>query len=289
MGYMSINNLYKDQSVLMFKEVFVLEKIHGTSAHISFKDNNLHLFSGGEKHDNFAKLFDLEDLKKKILENIGQDIVIYGEAYGGKQQGMSDTYGKELKFVCFDVKIHDMWLNVPKAEKVCNDLGLDFVHYLKSSTNLEELDSHRDFHSVQAIKNGIGEGKTREGIIIRPLIELKTNDGSRLIAKHKNDKFCETKENRKIVDPNKLQVLAEAEEVCNQWITLNRLKNILSHHPDDFQDIKNTGIFIKLMIDDIRKESDGEIVWSKDVEKQLHTRSALIFKDYLKNKLYIKQ
>lgn len=30
MGYLHISNLYRDQRVLMFKEVFVLEKVHGT-------------------------------------------------------------------------------------------------------------------------------------------------------------------------------------------------------------------------------------------------------------------
>jgi hypothetical protein len=34
MGYAHINNLYKDQEILIFKHVWALEKIHGTSAHI---------------------------------------------------------------------------------------------------------------------------------------------------------------------------------------------------------------------------------------------------------------
>ena len=34
MGYLHIENLYKNQTVLMFKELYALEKLHGTSAHI---------------------------------------------------------------------------------------------------------------------------------------------------------------------------------------------------------------------------------------------------------------
>ena len=34
MGYMHINNLYKDQTLMMFKEVFCLEKVHGSSSHL---------------------------------------------------------------------------------------------------------------------------------------------------------------------------------------------------------------------------------------------------------------
>lgn len=38
MGYMHIDNLYKNQDMLIFRECYALEKIHGTSAHVSWKD-----------------------------------------------------------------------------------------------------------------------------------------------------------------------------------------------------------------------------------------------------------
>ena len=34
MSYLHIQNLYKDPRILMLREVYALEKIHGTSAHI---------------------------------------------------------------------------------------------------------------------------------------------------------------------------------------------------------------------------------------------------------------
>lgn len=105
MGYLHINNLYKDQDILKFREDYAPEKIHGTSANISYNNKTLHLFPGGENYNRFLALFDKEILKKKI-EQLGVDkIVIYGEAYGGKCQGCKDIYGDELKFVVFDVKI----------------------------------------------------------------------------------------------------------------------------------------------------------------------------------------
>ena len=39
MGYMRIDNLYKNQAVLSFKEVYALEKVHGTSAHIHYSND----------------------------------------------------------------------------------------------------------------------------------------------------------------------------------------------------------------------------------------------------------
>ena len=57
-------------------------------------------------------MFDENFLKEKFKE-IGIDkIIVYGEAYGGKQQGMRATYGDKLKFIVFDVKIYDRFLSV---------------------------------------------------------------------------------------------------------------------------------------------------------------------------------
>ncbi len=40
MGYMHIDNLYKNQEILMLKECYAMEKIHGSSAHISWKNDS---------------------------------------------------------------------------------------------------------------------------------------------------------------------------------------------------------------------------------------------------------
>lgn len=184
MGYLHILNLYADQTILKFKECYALEKIHGTSANINYSNGTVNLFSGGEKYEKFAALFNKEALKEKI-ESLGiEKIHIHGEAYGGKQQGMSATYGQDLKFIVFDVKIGDSWLDVPDAEKIALSLGLQFVHYEKVDTELETLNAQRDKDSVQAIRNGMGEGKHTEGIVLRPITEMNLKNGSRVIAKH---------------------------------------------------------------------------------------------------------
>ena len=56
MGYLHIRNLYQDQDILLFKECYALEKIHGTSAHIAW-DGELKFFAGGCNHDRFCALF----------------------------------------------------------------------------------------------------------------------------------------------------------------------------------------------------------------------------------------
>jgi len=60
-----IDNLYKNTDILLFKECFALEKIHGTSARVSWKNNKINLFSSGENYKEFKEIFNLEELEKK--------------------------------------------------------------------------------------------------------------------------------------------------------------------------------------------------------------------------------
>jgi hypothetical protein len=294
MGYLHIQNLYKDQTILLFKECFALEKIHGTSAHVSFKkimsqigdgfDVEISFFSGGEKHNRFVSLFDEEKLKfafKDLGTPIDKTVTVYGEAYGGSCQGMSDTYGKELKFAAFDVQVGEVWLSVLDAADVCRKLDLEFVHYTQVSTDIGVLDAARDAQSVQAIRNGVGPNKKMEGVVLRPLKEMTLNNGARIIAKHKRDEFKETSSPRPIVDPAKLQVLADANAVANEWITATRLQHVLDKIPE--HGMEKMGEIIYAMKEDVLREGAGEIVPSKDVEKAISSKTVSMYKDYLKS------
>ena len=55
-----------------------------------------------------------------------------------------EQFKKDLKFVAFDVKIGDNWLDVPNAESIVQSLGLDFVWYIKCDTNIDKLNEYRD-------------------------------------------------------------------------------------------------------------------------------------------------
>ncbi len=279
MGYLKIPNLYKDQSILLFKRVYALEKAHGTSCHVAWDNNQIRLFCGGCKQTLFDAIFNQEELKSKFIENgfLDKKVIIYGEGYGGgKMQGMQDTYGPDLKFIAFDVKIDDVWLSVPQAADVVQKMGLDFVHYIETSTDLKELDAQRDADSEIAIRNGMGPGKIREGIVIRPLIELTDNRGNRIIAKHKRDEFRETKTPRAVEDPAKLKTLQDAESIAIEWVTEMRLNHVLQKIPD--HSLEKMRYIIAGMIDDILIEGKGEIIDSPAVRKAISTKTAVMYK-----------
>lgn len=277
MGYLKIPNLYKSQSILRVKECFAMEKVHGTSASVGLdKDGKLRLHSGGESHERFAGLFDQAKLEAD-LKAVCPDapITVYGEAYGGKQQGMSHTYGPDLKFIAFDVKIGDTWLDVVNAHDVATKLGIEFVHYVKITTDLADIDRERDADSVQAVRNGVGPGKMREGVVLRPIEELVDSRGNRVMCKHKRAEFGETKTPR-VVDISKLVVEANANKVAEEWVTEMRLDHVLDKCP--CTDIKETGKLIAAMWEDVQREAEGEIEVNNTVKAKCAARTAWLWK-----------
>lgn len=284
MGYAHIQNLYKDTTILMFKEVWAMEKIHGTSAHVSWHPaNGVKFFSGGEKYENFVKLFD-KDAFEAVMQDKFPDtpVIIYGEAYGGKQQGMKLTYGDRLKFIAFDVRVGTTWLSIPNAHALSESLGFEFVFYTKVSTDIESLNAERDRPSTQAIRNGCGGDKISEGVVLRPLIEVRTNNGERIVAKHKRDEFRETRSPR-VVDPEKMKVLADAQAIADEWVTPMRLSHVLDKIPG--ASLEQMPVVLSAMIEDVEREAVGEIVVSGEARKAICTATAKMFKQRLKDQL----
>jgi hypothetical protein len=256
MGYLHISNLYKDQAILIFKRCCALEKVHGTSAHVKFNDE--------------------EALTKKLTDASLTDITIYGEAYGGKEQGMRETYGDQLRFIVFDIQIGESWLAVKNADELTMQLGLEFVPWREISTDIAELDAERDRISEVGERRGC-PGKLREGIVLRPVIELTLNNGERVIAKHKSDKFGETRTPRKIINGATVQVMQDAEAIALEWVTEMRLTHVLDKLPQA-TDITKTGSVVNAMVEDVYREGKGEIVESKPAQQAISKRTAALFK-----------
>jgi len=307
---MHIENLYKHPDFLdPTKKVYALEKIHGTSSWVDFSDKQtlkahkkgleckvsysggykLSLYSGGEKGESFAALFNqlfLHDAMYNICAEKGWfSLRIHGEAYGGRQQKMSLTYGPKLKFVVFDLKVNDEYfLNVPEAEGLTKRLNLEFVHYTLGNCDPLWLDEQMKEISIQAIRNGMGPGKEREGIVIRPLIEEIDKFDQRVIFKHKNANFSEVKTGRVLGE--KAMILKDTFKIIDEWLTDERMSHVADRLIRDREDktivIKDVGAFINLMVEDIKRESDGEVVWSPELERKIRKRTGIMFQTIYK-------
>lgn len=265
---------------MLFKECYALEKIHGTGAYIGWKNKSIRFFPSGSKDSGFSALFDREELIRKFIETKHESIMVYGEAYGGKLQKMSETYGNELKFVAFDVEIGGTWLSVPKADSFVKWLGLEFVHYDCIPCTIDDLNRVRDSDSAQAARNGMGSGKIREGVVLRPLEEFTKNEGSRIISKYKREEFSETNTPRELT-PEQQAVLSDAKDIAEEWATEMRLTHVLDKlncEPSS----GNTGKVIAAMVEDIKREAAGEIVVSKEAISEIGKATAAMFKNRLK-------
>lgn len=293
MGYMHINNLYADQRILSHPECFALEKIHGTSAHVRWQDGKVWLHHGGESAHSFGALFDLDDLANLFESHFGMGttVVIYGEAYGGKQQKNAWRYGPVLKFVAFDVNVADQWCAVPEAHSIVSYMGLDFVHYVRIETKLSIIDAERDAISEQAVRNGVtthgGEFIRREGVVLRQVNEEKDDRGNRIMAKHKRAEERETKTER-VVDASKAEKIKEARAIAEEWVTPMRLTHVLDKLPEAV-DMTFTRQVISAMIEDVEREAGDEIEPSQASRTEIGRRTGQLFKSHLEGKLSVAQ
>ena len=281
----------------MFRRLFALEKIHGTSAHLTWKQDtgNLHLSPGGGSAATFQAMFDIPTLKTALRDLVGKDCTIYGEYYGGGGAAgmkMSATYGKVAKFVVFDIEVtgadqegnpRDCWLSVPQAADLAGKLGLEFVHYEEIDATVEAINAVRDADSVQAVRNGCGPGHKREGVVLRPLMELTKNNGERVICKHRRSEFVERQngEPEPGIDPAKLQVLEDAQAIANEWVVPRRLEHVLGKLAPNLT-IRDTGTVVRAMVEDVTREAAGEAVIGKEAITAIGRKAAELFHAFLK-------
>lgn len=305
MGYRKITNLQLDHPLFQFKEVYACEKLHGTSTHLTFTRQgdvwSLHLFSGGIKHPDFLFMmnsrYHANELPAKLaslVDSQTKGITIYGEGYGGRCQNMGDVYGP-LNFAAFEVckviqrpdpgrpegsYLQEVWLDVPRAERFVTLLGLPFVFYERGPATPEWLDAQRNRPSEQAKRNGMGDSKIGEGIVVRAPIEVYDDNGGRFIAKYKREGFRETATARQLTEAD-IQALKDAEEIAQEWVVEERLNHVLSAlvaKGHSQLTIRDTRLVMNAMIEDVSVEAIGKIEWSEAAGQAIGRRAAQLFK-----------
>ena len=123
------------------------------------------------------------DLTARFSAHFEEGICLYGEGYGGKIQKAGSTYGPQQKFVLFDVKIGDLWLQRGDVHDIANKMGLEVVPIrgmgsLDSMVAVAEAGIHSSWGDFLA-----------EGLVARPEIEMRTRRGDRMITKIKTKDF----------------------------------------------------------------------------------------------------
>lgn len=316
MGYQKITNLYRiPLDVFKGHGPFALmEKIHGTSAHITLRaPGDIGYFSGGTPYPVFRAIFDSAALEAAAEKHGLWNLRIHGESYGDKEQGMANVYGKVAKFIAFDVfdTNTSRFLDLRRSMEVVALLGLEFVDWVEVEDLSEDvLNRERDRPSVQAVRNGITDGpRKREGIVIRPMREVYLRiDGSvaepneegawRLCAKHKGDHMRETKTPRALntqggtgLSPERAAELASAQEMAEEYVTEERLRHVLDKtHPGGATvEMSDTPRVIRAMLEDIIIECGHEFVMAPEIGSAFSRRTPILLKKEIQRRYSLKK
>jgi len=129
---------------------------------------------------------DKEECFAEIFER--KEVCLYGEGYGAKiQKGGGDYKRDGQDFVLFDIKVENWWLQREKVEEIAKKLRLFTV----PTVHVGWL-----CHLVSKVKEGVqsawGDFEA-EGLVARPLVDLRTQAGERIILKIKARDFRERK------------------------------------------------------------------------------------------------
>ena len=164
------------------------EKVDGTNIRVMYQDKQI-TYHGktdnaqipGQLSINLNNMF--KDALPLFEQTFDCDVCLYGEGYGGKIQKAGATYGPEQRFVLFDIKIGDFWLQRDDVLDIAHKLVLDVVPSIGEGTIT---------NMINIVKNGfVSTWGTfnAEGIVARPKTELVTRHGQRIITKLKFKDF----------------------------------------------------------------------------------------------------
>ena len=185
---------YRDETVkyLRFNDWQFTEKIDGTNISVEW-DGHAVSFHGRTEKAQIPKHL-LEYLEKTFLTTEAEElfeqtygdknVILYGEGYGAKIQN-GGNYRSDVSFILFDVLIGDNWQEREWVEKTAKMFGIDVVPVVFVGTLEEGIDYVMEHHP-----STIGTAMM-EGIVGRPMVEMRDRLGKRIIVKIKWEDFKE--------------------------------------------------------------------------------------------------
>ena len=185
---------YRDETVkyLRFNDWQFTEKIDGTNISVEW-DGHAVSFHGRTERAQIPKHL-LEYLEKTFLTTEAEElfeqtygdknVILYGEGYGAKIQN-GGNYRSDVSFILFDVLIGDNWQEREWVEKTAKMFGIDVVPVVFVGSLEEGVDYVMEHHP-----STIGTAMM-EGIVGRPMVEMRDRLGKRIIVKIKLEDFKE--------------------------------------------------------------------------------------------------
>lgn len=115
-----------------------------------------------------------------------KEVELFGEGYGIKIQN-GGLYRNDVDFIVFDVMINGNYQSRETVEEIAKYFNIDVVPTVFNGTLQQAIDYVKNNPNSIIAKNGA----KMEGLVGRPLVELKDRTGNRVIVKIK---YCDFKE-----------------------------------------------------------------------------------------------
>lgn len=183
-----IDGAFRNEAVryLANNDWFFTEKIDGTNIRIHWDGHKVE-FAGRTDRAQIPKplmeyltnTFSSMEAEEMFEQKFGEtEVILFGEGYGpGIQKG--GAYRNDVSFILFDVLIGDTWLKRDSVEDIATAFGIDIVPIVFVGDIKEAV----DFVKTKP-KSTIGTANM-EGLVGRPVVEMKDRLGKRVIVKIK--------------------------------------------------------------------------------------------------------
>ena len=181
-------NVYRNETVKFLKDIDweFTEKIDGTNIRIVWDGHKVSYYGRTDKAqipsqlmNRLIELFGGDVNEEMFEQKFGEkNVMLIGEGYGAKIQNGS-SYREDSDFILFDDLINDNYLSRENVKSIANYFNIDVVPTIM----VGKLEDGINWVKTKP-KSKIGTANS-EGLVARPLVELKDRTGNRIILKIK--------------------------------------------------------------------------------------------------------
>jgi len=307
-------------------EWVVTEKVHGTNFSFICDGDSVQVAKRTSilSKEELSKFYDADIMYKKYKDNILDlvkylqriynisEIQIFGEHFGGTYNGETEKgytkIQKEIQyipftdFIVFDIlvifkevgEVKKIFLDWDFVKELAKKFELKVVPELYRGTFEECLKYPNQFQTKIPTMYGLEdiEGNICEGVVIKPVKDLRLGSGERVILKNKNDKFKEKGRVKKTKIKKPINLIPEDEkwiDEISRYFEENRIQNVLSKGEVQLnwkQFGKLSGLFFKDALEDFIKDNPDfnnlDKGQRKLIQKFAQARANEFIRDFMK-------
>ena len=185
-------NDYRNPTIAYLKDNIWLftEKVDGTNIRVHWDGHKVE-FGGrtdkaqipGPLLNKLNEMFMTTEAEELFEQTWGdKDVILFGEGYGPKIQNGGD-YRSDVSFILFDVLVGNNYQEREWVEKTAQMFNIDVVPIVLTGTIQDGID-----YVMKHPRSTMGTAMM-EGVVGRPMIELRDRRGERVIVKIKWEDF----------------------------------------------------------------------------------------------------